>query len=135
MHQVLDLAAINRQLTGPNGSIVKDTLRRALRVQGRAKHLVSVDNGTLRDSIEIATETRLVEGVESMVVLVGTKLKYAMAEHEGTGIYGPTGAAILPVSGKFLVFKNKAGKLVFAKSVQGRPGTHFLKRALGEARG
>jgi hypothetical protein len=135
VRQVFDYAQINRQLTGPNGSITRDTLRRGLRVQARAKHLVQVDQGTLRDSIEVASEQRLIDGVDATVVIVGTNLNYARVAHDGSGIYGPTGRPIVPLRGKFLVFTSRrTGKLVFVKSVQGQHGTKFLQKALPAAR-
>jgi hypothetical protein len=136
IRHVLDLTAINRQITGPNGVVARELLRRGLRVQTRAKHLVPVDQGRLRDSIEIATENRVVMGIETVVIVVGTNVSYATAVHDGSGIYGPTGVPIIPVNGKYLVFTSKkSGRLVFTKAVRGQPGTRFLKRALPAARG
>jgi hypothetical protein len=142
VRQVFDVGAVNRQLSGPMGSITRDMFRRGLRVQERAKRLVAVDTGRLRDSINVSTLTRPVLGIETVVVRIGTNVDYAPAVHDGTGIYGPTGAPITPKNGKYLVFStlsgsNKIGSrlsLVFVRSVRGQPGTEFLKKALREVR-
>lgn len=47
-------------------------------------------------------------------------------QDEGTGIYGPTGERIYPVTAKALRFDwPAAGGVVFATSVAGSPGSHF----------
>ena len=67
-------------------------------------------------------------------------LPYAEYVHEGTGIYGPKGTPIVPVTKKALKFKwdgpggavrskDKRG-YVFAKSVKGQKANPFLARAL-----
>ena len=70
--------------------------------QGRAAGFAPRLTGTLARSVTVNKGTKS--------VTVGTNLKYAKI-HE-------FGGTIKPVRGKFLVFKGKDGKLVFAKSVK-----------------
>lgn len=51
--------------------------------------------------------------------------------NDGTGIYGPNHARITPKRAKFLRFEYH-GKLVFARSVAGQPGQHFVERSVTE---
>lgn len=51
--------------------------------------------------------------------------------NDGTGIYGPRHARITPKSARYLHF-NYRGKEVFAKSVRGQPGKHFIERSVAE---
>ncbi len=51
--------------------------------------------------------------------------------NDGTGIYGPRHARITPKRAKFLRFKYR-GDIVFAKSVKGQPGKHFVERSVTE---
>lgn len=66
---------------------------------------------------------------------VYNKLDYALYQEEGTGIYGKNKRPIVPKRAKFLRFKSKTGKIIFAKSVRGvkpvwfmRQGSEFLTR-------
>jgi hypothetical protein len=60
-------------------------------------------------------------------------LGYARYQDEGTGVFGPEGTRITPVSSSVLVFDwPAAGGVVFARSVAGAPGTHFWTLAVGE---
>ena len=105
-------------------------------VVNEAKKQCPVDEGTLRSSITHVTQVR--EGSASVVV--GTPLDYGRYLHEGTGIYGPNGTPIVPVTRKALKFKwDGPGKAtrskdkrgyVFAKSVKGVRPNPFLADAL-----
>lgn len=67
---------------------------------------------------------------------IGSLLDYAIWQHEGTGIYGPTGRPITPKRAKVMRFKPQRGigptksGFVYARSVKGIPPTPFLVRAL-----
>lgn len=51
--------------------------------------------------------------------------------NDGTGIYGPRHARIKPVHARYLHFTYR-GQEVFAKSVAGQPGKHFVERSVTE---
>jgi hypothetical protein len=133
VRHVLNTTALNAQLRGPSSGVTRDLLRRALRVQAIAKRNVKADHGRLRNSIHVATRVAA-DGV--LVVEVGSDLNYALAVHNGTGVYGPRATAIVPTHGKLLVFpvrggaSSGGGRFVFARSVQGQPANPYLKNAL-----
>lgn len=129
---VMDIAALNAHLRGPMGGVTRDLLRRGLRVQAAAKRNVRSDHGRLRNSIHVGTRV----GEQGVIIVeVGSDLNYALAVHNGTGIYGPHGTRIVPTSGSLLVFPNRrggggSGRLVFARSVRGQRPNPYLKNAL-----
>jgi hypothetical protein len=141
----IDSAAIQALLTSPNGGVVKDLIRRGVRVQTAAKKNISgangpkrVNSGRLRGSIQ--WQLYFIAGIPA--VRVGTNVKYGIFVHQGTGLYGPRGEVIRPKSAKFLVFKSQAygakkgkfkGKVV-VPYVKGMKPNHFLKNALSAAR-
>lgn len=106
------------------------------RVVNEAKKRCPVDEGTLRASI-----THVVDAQPGKItVVVGSPLDYARYIHEGTGVHGPKGTPITPVTRQALKFKwdgpgtstrskDKRG-YVFAKSVKGVKPTPFLADAL-----
>ena len=51
--------------------------------------------------------------------------------NDGTGIYGPRHARITPKHAQFLHFTYR-GQEVFARSVAGQPGKHFVERSVAE---
>lgn len=119
-------AALQKMLRNPKGQVARGTLKLGKKVERKAKRLVPVDHGILRNSI--STELIIRRGP---VARIGTKMKYALVVHNGTGIYGPTGARIYPRHAKVLMFTSrKTGELVFAKSIKGMKGTPYLRDAL-----
>ena len=124
-------AVIQKMLRNPKGQVARGILKIGKKVERRAKRLVPVDHGVLRNSIN--TELIIRTGP---VARIGSKVKYALPVHEGTGIYGPRGLPITPKRGKVLVFTSrKTNQLVFARSVKGMKGTPYLRRALIEVVG
>ena len=130
-------------LSSPSGPVARDLLRRGEKVKSKAKRNLSrsprrINTGTLRSSITV--QLLMVNGVP--IVRIGSPLFYAIFVHDGTGIYGPRGTPITPVSAKALVFPSKkfgakSGKfagLVVVKSVKGMKPNPFLKDALSAAR-
>lgn len=110
------------------------------RVQNAAKKRAPVDEGTLRASIDY------VVGVTpaGTHVTIGSPLDYARYIHEGTGIYGPKGQPITPVTRQVLKFqvkgstgkrRGKDAQWVFAKSVKGIRPNPFLVDALIDVMG
>ncbi len=127
---------LRAMLASPNGGVAKTMLKRALRVQSKARQNLSrppqrIDTGALRADIQI--EPFIYEGYPAF--RIGTNKKYARFVHDGTGIFGPEHHYIVPRHGKFLVFTPK-GELVavFAKKVKGMEPNPFLKDALPAAR-
>lgn len=51
---------------------------------------------------------------------------------EGTGIFGPVGQPIRPVSKKKMKFEGRSGEIVFAREVQGMRGRDFITPAFQE---
>lgn len=122
-------------LTSPNGAVAKDLFRRGKKVEAKAKRNLQrepkrVDTGLLRSSIHTTLLT--VGGLPA--VRVGTNVFYAIYVHDGTGIYGPKGRYIYPVNAKFLSWKLKNGKRVFALRVAGMRPNPFLKDAVMAAK-
>lgn len=134
----LDLAAVQRLLTSPNGGVVRDLLRRGLLVETQAKRNLGgiggpkrIDTGRLRASIA----TQVVHRNGAPAVIVGTNVNYAILVHEGTGIYGPRHAPIRPRRAKRLRFKPKGSRrFVYARQVRGMAPNRFLANALAAAR-
>lgn len=118
--------AIQKMLRSPKGQVARGILKIGKKVERKAKRLVPVDHGVLRNSI--TTELIIRRGP---VARIGTKSKYGLYVHEGTGIHGPKHTPITPKKSKVLVFTSrKTGNLVFARSVKGMKGTPYLRNAL-----
>lgn len=135
MHHIRDKRALQAMLTSPDGAIAKDLFRRGKKVEARAKLNLQrppqrVDTGTLRSSIS----TQLLTIGGKPAVRVGTNVYYALYVHDGTGIYGPKGTYITPISAKYLSWKLKNGKRVFALRVRGMEPNPFLKDAVMAAK-
>lgn len=140
----LDSAQLQAVLTGSDGAAWTAVQRHGNRVLNLAISKCPVDEGRLRGSLTL--EMRNEGGLP--VARVGSNLGYAKAVHDGTGIYGPTGNVIRPVSSSVLRWpvKNNSGSgsrrykggqtadYAFAKYVRGVPGRPFLLDALREAR-
>lgn len=73
-------AALRALLSGPQGAVARDVLRRGKRVESKAKTLVRVDTGRLRASIT----TVLAAEDGGPVAIVGTNVAYARFQHDGT---------------------------------------------------
>jgi phage gpG-like protein len=149
----LDLTATRQLLAGRQGGVARDMLRRGLLVETQAKRNLGgiggpkrIDTGRLRASIN----TQLVIRDGRPIAVVGTNVNYARFVHDGTGLYGPRGRRITPVTSSVLRFKRpkgwaprllKSGKKakgsgwVYAKSIAGMQGNPFLRNALRAARG
>jgi hypothetical protein len=139
-HNVLHPAAIAALLRSPSGGVARDMLRRGVRVQAQARRNLSggggkprrIDTGQLRAGIYvIPIVVRAAPGAR-----VGSRERYAMWVHAGTGLYGPTHRPITPKRGAYLVFTPKGARgKVFARSVKGMRPNPYLKDALIAAKG
>jgi hypothetical protein len=104
--------------------------RDAARVVEAAKGFAPKESGALAADIHYTIEGG---SPETLRALIGSNKHYTEAVEKGSGIYGPTGRPIRPRRAKVMVFNGRKG-VVFAKSVKGQPGQHFLKRALQSLR-
>jgi hypothetical protein len=78
----------------------------------------------------IAKRPVTVRGRHARVRIVA-RAPYSLYVEAGTGIYGPTGRRIYPKRSKVLVFRpSGSARFVFAKSVRGQPGQHFMRDGL-----
>ena len=116
-------------LRSPIGPVFRDLQLRGTAVKNKAQRLCPVNNGRLRQSIEV--EMAVEGGVP--VARVGTNVEYALWVHEGTGIYGKRGRPITPVRAKALRFTPRGGPTLFRRSVAGQRGVPFLTDALDAA--
>jgi hypothetical protein len=139
-------AVVDELLRGRSGPVVRHIQDICDAVTAEAARNVKRDTGALAASIE---PTVNVYG-KIVVGRVGTPLEYARYLHEGTGIYGPKGTRIRPVTAKVLRFKpgrmigplpkgqagsspENRGGWVFARSVKGIPPHPFLVEAFERA--
>lgn len=121
-------------LQGPSGPVVREVRRVGQLVLAEAQRRCPVDDGTLRASLDMSLQA----GPGRVAATVGSGLEYARYVHQGTGIYGPRGRVIRPVSSKVLVFEARSarttprgrGGLVFAAYVRGQKPQPFLVDAL-----
>lgn len=134
----IDEAALNRFLNEKSGPLARHLLVRGRRVETIAKGLCGVQSGRLRASIRTELVFGAPGGLSGVgpIVFVGSNLKYALYHEEGTGIYGPRNSPIVREGGGLLSWVDRAtGERVFARSVKGSPGKHFLLSALETERG
>lgn len=130
----LNRGEISQFLYTDAGPIVRGARKLGNDVQREAKFLAPKDTGRLASSIGV------VVGVAPGFVYaeIGSRLRYALWRHEGTGVYG-TGRPIRPVRATYLRFQPRraAGRIadprrgyVYARSVRGTPGKPYLVGAL-----
>jgi hypothetical protein len=130
---VLNTAEINEVLSGPNGPVTRDLLRRALNVERKAKRLAKANHGRLRGSITHQLVQTTSYGHSVTGVRVGTNVVYALWVHQGTGVYGPHHSRIRPIHAPVLRF-TWHGKVMFRPSVSGQEANHYLLDALDAAK-
>lgn len=130
--------------SSPTGPMARYLLKQGIRVQSAARKNLNggssgprrINTGYLRTSVN----TQLGVDSDGLVVRVGSKLKYALFVHEGTGIYGPKRRVIRPKAGKYLVFASKKSKVkkgkwkgkVVVPYVKGIKPNRFLTTALND---
>lgn len=124
----LDEVQLRVLLRSDDGVVGKDAMRRGRKVEAAAKRRVRVRTGRLQRSIKARRDR--VEG--EAAVSVEATARHAKWVHDGTGIYGPTGLPIRPKTRSVLKFR-VGGTVIFAPSVRGQRGTHFLRDALPAA--
>lgn len=135
----IDDRAVQALLTSPQGGVIKDLLRRGLKVESKAKLNLQteprrVNTGRLRGNIR----TTLVSFSGKPAVRVGTSVYYALYVHDGTGLYGPKHALIYPKRRKVMRWKagyGKKGGYAYARHTKGMRPNPFLRNALKAAKG
>ena len=87
--------------------------------------------GTLGRRIEVGPVQR---SESSVAIEVGTNVPYARYVEEGTGLDGPKEATIYPKYARVLSWVitagPRAGTRVYARSVRGMAGWHFMEKAI-----
>jgi hypothetical protein len=135
---VINPAGVKLLLASPNGAVYQDMQRRGNKVLRGARALCPTDTGRLKQSLT----TEMSSIGTSVIVRVGTNLKYGLYIHEGTADKG--NGYIYPVKGNFLAWPvvNKSGagarrykagataQYAYAKRVKGIKPTPFLRDAL-----
>ncbi len=99
-------------------------------VQSTARGYATKDTGQMRASIIIHPPTG--EGLE-VETAIGTNLKHAEYQNDGTGIYAGHGM-IQPKTKPFLAWKGKDGQWHRAKAVRGVKALKFMEKAAAENR-
>ncbi len=118
---IIDSQALDNMLRGPNGEVMRDLIRRAVRLQSLAKDQCGFgkgqsEHGHLRDSIVKRVASG---GSGDPYVLVGSTHPNAMIHHEGTRAH-----VILPSNAQVLAWEDGTSDngMRFAKIVH-HPGT------------
>lgn len=124
----VDRVGLFNLLRSPRGLVSRDLVKRAKRVQRKARILAPKRTGRLAASIEITIRG----GVTGISAYVGSRLYYAKWQHDGVGIYGKRGKPIRAKGRKKLLkFTGPLdGATVYVASVPGYTGTHYLTDAL-----
>ncbi len=102
------------------------TNRSLLAYQATAKDLAPIDQGILKGSIQLSAAQW---SGNTITGSVGTNNEYSLFQEQGTGIYGPHHAPIVPKSKPTLVWYSN-GAWHFAKSVKGSKPRWYMKGSL-----
>lgn len=137
---------VNRILRSRSGGVARDLIRRGARVQSQARRNLGGGTGSgpkrVRTGLLRATIfSDLVTVNGDLRQRIGSRRHNARWVHDGTGIYGPRHARIVPKTASSLAWRStvygaKYGKYAgwaFAKSVKGMKPNPFLKNALPAA--
>lgn len=113
---------------------VNQLLDKALEAVGVSVKLVATDLwGNLRTESPVdegrLAGSFLLEPINDLDWRIHSNVLYALFVQEGTGIFGPHGQPIVPVSANFLVFEI-AGETIFARSVRGMEANPYVDRAM-----
>lgn len=118
---VLNGAALEAMLRGPNGLVYNEMIRRGQLVQDAAKRQIRlghIHGGGGRPNLRDTLVKRVVKTTGGdIAVLIGSDSPIALLHHEGTRPH-----VILPTKGRFLAFPGNGGGVVFATKVN-HPGT------------
>lgn len=132
---VLHREEIRKLLTSRSHPVIRHLEFYGRKARSNARRKAPVNTGHLRQSIGMNTSVR---GTR-IFVRIGTDVRskgapYGLYQELGTGIYGPRKTPITPKKRQFLKFKPKGSDtFVYARSVKGSRGHHYLVRGLQEA--
>ncbi|MGW5820087.1 hypothetical protein [Streptomyces noursei] len=118
--------AMCAEITGAMGIIGRAVRTRADIIRRVARAECGHETGHLAASINTDIDYCRPDGVKATI---GTSVPYAEYNHEGTGLWGPTGTYIVPRRAKYMVFEID-GRTIYAKRVRGYPGTEFLIKGM-----
>ena len=96
-------------------------LRTAGAVEAAAMETAPVRTGELADRIR--------KYIDRNRAIISSTALYSIFVHEGTGLFGPRKAKIVPKTAKALRFRI-GDKLIFARSVKGQKPNPYMRRAL-----
>ncbi len=122
---------LRASLVGPRGAARTELQSRARRTRDRAR--ANLRDRSARPTGEIERTIRFAtrETSEGLVAQVGSDHPRALDVERGTGIYGPHRTPIRPRHAKFLRFTPRSSaRTVYARTVKGQPGKHYLRDAL-----
>ncbi|QYN17611.1 hypothetical protein [Amycolatopsis sp. DSM 110486] len=111
-------AGMARLVNDPSTTTYRQMARIGSTVQSVAAQLAPVDTGRLRQSGSVEMRGRY----PRLAARIRFSARYARWVHEGRG-------PIVPRRKKFLAWKDKSGKWIFAKRVRAMKGRPFLTRA------
>lgn len=97
----------------------------ALSLEASLKRNTPIDTGRLRGNYQY-------ERSGTGIYKITNNVNYVMMVNDGTGIYGPSGKPIEPVTAKCLMF-TVGGSTIFRRSVKGQKGQGFVEKSIGEA--
>lgn len=103
---------------------IKGLTQASMIFQTKSKQEAPVDTNNLRRNIKYEVDT---DGNQAKV-FVDPNVKYGIFQEEGTGIFGVKRAYIYPKKAKYLAWKSKTGKMVFARKVKGVIGRWYMKK-------
>lgn len=106
--------------------VVRAGNRALVRYQATARQGAPVDKGQLRSSIMVSPMYDWGDRIEGAV---GTGVRHAIYQEQGTGIYGPAKRPIRPTTKPVLAWQ-KNGQWHFAKQVKGVRPKWFMKTSV-----
>ncbi len=119
----IDLGALEVLIDKGIEAISKGVELATIDLWGNIRAEAPVDEGRLAGSWELTP-------VDDLEWRIGTNVLYALYVQEGTGVFGPGGSPIVPVSASVLRFETKGGEVIFTRSVQGMPSNPYVDRAM-----
>lgn len=118
-----DLGAFEELMKTGIAAVSKSVEFASIDLWGNIRAEAPVDEGRLAGSWELLA-------VDDLEFRIGTNVLYALMVQEGTGVFGPKGVPIVPVTASVLRFETRGGEVIFARSVQGMEANPYVDRAM-----